>query len=244
MMSASFRAVVAATAATGIGVTTLTPRPLLTATVAAIAVVCALGWPTIVDVPARLVSTIVLLVTAAASVLVVELLQDVAWLAVVCAGAVLVSFAAQLFRRDGRPRLLEQVAGTVTGAVIVASAAGWLAIGPSPRSEALVITAAVAIAVASAVALVRLSATWSTVASVVLATVAGLAMGLAVAAISLLAGALVGVAIGLLVATVHRLFAHYPVAARLIPGLAAALSVVSVSGVPVYILGRLLVALG
>lgn len=244
MMSASFRAVVAATAATGIGVTTLTPRPLLTITVAAIAVICALGWPTIVDVPARIPSTVVLLVTAAASVAVIELVRDVAWLAVVCAGAVLAAFLAQLFRRDGRPRLLEQVAGTVTGAVIVASAAGWLAIGPGPRSEALVITAAVTIAVASVVALFRLSPAWSTVASVVLATAAGLGMGLAVAAISILAGSLVGLATGLLVATVDRLFDHYPISSRLIPGLAAALSVVSVSGVPVYILGRVILEIG
>ncbi|MPV50430.1 MULTISPECIES: hypothetical protein [unclassified Pseudactinotalea] len=243
-MSGSFRAVVAATAATGVGVTTLTPRPLLTITVAAIAVICALGWPALVGLPARAAATVVLLATAASSVLVVELLQDLAWLAVVAAGAVLAAFLAQLFRRDGRPRLLEEVAGTITGAVIVASAAGWLAIGPSPRSEALVITAAVAIAVASVVALVRLPATWSTVASVVLACAAGSGIGFAATTLSTLVGALVGLAAGLLVATVHRLFAHYPVSGRLLPGLAAALSVVSVSGVPVYILGRVLLPIG
>ena len=68
MMSGSFRAVVTATAAAGIGVTTFTPRPLFEITVAAIAVVVALGWaPLLPHMGRRLPVTAILLVVALAS---------------------------------------------------------------------------------------------------------------------------------------------------------------------------------
>lgn len=240
MMSGSFRAVVAATAATGIGVTTFTPRPLLTITVAAIAVICAWGWPRLVGIPARVPALVVLLSTAVAAVAVVEYVDNVAWLAMVCAGAILLTFIAELFRRDGRPRLVEQVAGTVTGSVIVTSAAGWLAISTSTHSQALVVTAAVAIAVAAVVTIFRLPSLWSTVLAVTLSALAGLAVGTAIEAMTALAGVLVGLTAGLLVATVHHLFDHFPSSPRVVPGLAAALIIVAVTGIPVYILGQVL----
>src|SRR5690625_2619333 len=100
MMSGSFRAVVTATAAAGIGVTTFTPRSLFEIRVAAIAVVVALGWaPLLPHMGRRLPVTGILLVVALASAWLVRETHSLAWLAPILAGSLIAIFLAQMFRR-------------------------------------------------------------------------------------------------------------------------------------------------
>src|SRR5690625_4989183 len=128
MMSGNFRAVVTATAAAGIGVTTFTPRPLFDITVAAIAVVVAAGWVDILpESGRRLPTTGILLTVAFASAGLVRYTQSIAWLGPILAGSLIAIFVAQMFRKE-RTALVDQAAGHLTGAVVVSSGAGWLAV--------------------------------------------------------------------------------------------------------------------
>lgn len=239
MMSGNFRAVVTATAAAGIGVTTFTPRPLFEVTVAAIAVVVALGWaPLLPRAGNRLPVTIILVVVAIAASLLVRATNSVAWLAPVVAFALITIFAAQMFRRD-REGLVDQVAGHLTGAVIVASGAGWLAVDAGPVGSALTLAAAVCLAAAAIVTALPFSRL-SVPLSVIAATGAGVGLGLGLAELTLVTGALIGLTGGLVVASVHYLFGEYSDSDSALPSLSGALIAVAVSGVPVYILGRVL----
>lgn len=240
MMSGNFRAVVTATAAAGIGVTAFTPRPLFEITVAAIPVVVALGWaPLLPRMGRRLPVTGILLVVALASAGLVRLTNSLAWLAPVLAGSLIALFVAQMFRRD-REGLVDQVAGHFTGAVIVASGAGWLAVDPGPVGSALTLSASVCLAGAAIVTALPLRPRFSVWLAVIAAAGAGLGMGFGLEELTLLTGGLIGLAGGLVVASVHYLFGEYSDSDAALPSLSGALIAVATSGVPVYILGRVL----
>lgn len=240
MMSGSFRAVVTATAAAGIGVTTFTPRPLFEITVTAIVAVVALGWSSLLPRGQwRPAVTGILLAVALSAAWLVRATQSLAWLAPVIAGAIIALFVAQMFRRE-RVHLVDEVAGHITGAVIVASGVGWLAVSPGPVGSALALTAAVCLASAAIVTALPLRSHLSAWLAIVVAAGAGLGMGYGLAELTLLTGGLIGLAAGLVVAAVHHLFGEYAESDAALPALSGALIAVAVSGVPVYILGRVL----
>lgn len=240
MMSGNFRAVVTATAAAGIGVTTFTPRPLFEITVAAIAVVVALGWaPLLPRMGRRIPVTIILVGVALASAALVKTTHSIAWLAPVVAGSLIAIFVAQMFRRD-RDGLVYQVAGHFTGAVVVASGAAWLALDSGPVGSALTLTASVCLASAAAITALPIKPSISVWPSVIIPTAAGVGMGYGLDELTVLAGGLTGLTSGLVVASVHYLFGEYSDSEAALPSLSGALIAVAVSGVPVYILGRVL----
>lgn len=239
MMSGRFRAVVTATGAAGIGVTTFTPEPLFDITVAAFAGVISLGWlPLLPGGGKRIPVTGILLLTALLSAWAVRTTGSLTWLAPIVAGALIAIFTAQMLRRD-RSGLVDRVAGQFTGALIVAAGAAWIAVDPGPTGAALTLTAAVCLAGAAiftALPLGRLGAPLAVVA----ATGAGLGMGQFIGELTLLTGALIGLAAGLVVAAVDYLFQEYSDSESVLPSLAGGLIAVSACGVPVYILGRVL----
>lgn len=240
MMSGSFRAVVTATAAAGIGVTTFTPRPLFEVTVAAIAVVVALGWSRLLPVGGRhLPVTIILLAASLTSAGLVRATHSLAWLAPIVAASLIAIFVAQMFRRS-REGLVDQVAGHITGALIVSSGAGWLAVDSGSAGSALTLTASVTLASAAILTALPLKARLSAVLAIFAAAGTGLGMGYGLEELTLLTGGLIGGAAGLVVASVHYLFEEYSDSEAVLPTLSGALIAVAVSGVPVYILGRVL----
>ena len=211
--------------------------------IALVVLVIATGWPTLLRLPDRVgASTVIALVALGAVVAVAGThghphLRN---LPIVVALGVLLAFVNELARRDGRPRMVDSVTGTVAGMVIAVAATGWIAAGRGAGGVALVVAGAVGLAVASAIAAVPLDG-WS---GALATTVAGLAGSGAVAAVmptlTLLPGALLGVAIGMLVAALHALFVALPtLRSRWAAGAAVALPV-AVSGLLVYIVGRVL----
>lgn len=240
MMSGAFRAVVTATAATGIGMTAFGDRYLLVGTVAAMSVVFAVGWPSLLGLPSRRGGSIVLVATAVVGLAVLLLTDDLAYVAVVFGLSVVAGFVHELARRDGRPRLVESVSGVVTGAVVVTSAAGWIAIGTGRAPVGLLLCGVVTLAVAATCTALPVPTWFGAPLTIVLAAVSGLAVGYLIPVVDMLTGVLVGLAAGVLTASVHRLFGQFPASGRPWPALAAALLPVAVSGVPVYVLGRLL----
>lgn len=240
MMSGAFRAVVAATAAAGVGITAFGERPLLVGTVAAICVLFSIGWPSLLGLPARRGAVVVLLVTSAAAVTVVELTDDVAWAALVLAGSVLGAFGHELARRDGRPRLVESVSGVVAGCTIVVGAVGWLAMGTGGAQVGLVLIGSVTLAAAAAMTAAPIPAPYSAIITIVATAVVGLGIGYLLISVGMTTGVLIGLSAGVLIATVHHLFGQFPSSGRVFPALSAAMLAVAVAGLPVYVLGRVL----
>lgn len=240
MMSGNFRAVVTATAAAGIGVTTFTPRPLFEITVVAIALVVALGWaPLLPQSGRRLPITIILVLVALGASYAVYTTQAIDWLAPIFALALIAIFVAQMFRRDGTD-LVDQVAGHFAGAVAVAGGAGWLAVDAGPTGKALTLTAAACIATAAIITALPLPTKIVVAPSILIPPFVGYGIALNVEELTLTTGLLIGVVAGLLVAALHFLFTEYADSMEALPSLAGALIAVSVSGVPIYILGKAL----
>ncbi|WP_154795890.1 hypothetical protein [Occultella kanbiaonis] len=241
MMSGAFRAVVAATAAAGIGITAFGDRYLLIGTVAAIGALFSLGWPALLGLPAPRGASVVLLATVAASIGVLLLTDDLAFVAVVFALSVVGAFVHELVRRDGRPRLVESVSGVVAGTAVVTSATGWIAVGTGPTAIGLLLCGAVTLAVAATCTALPFPGWIGAGITIVVAAAGGLAVG-SVTDVGPLAGALIGLSAGVVVAAAHRLFGQFPASGRPFPALAAAMLPVAVAGLPVYVLARLLLA--
>ncbi|WP_159621686.1 hypothetical protein [Ruania rhizosphaerae] len=240
MISGTFRAVVTATAAAGIGITAFGERGLLVGTIAGIVAVFAIGWPRLLGLPAPRGATVVLLLTAAAAFSALLIWEDLLYVAVATGLGVVGAFLHELTRRDGRPRLVESVSGVVTGAVVVSSAAGWLAVGTGEVATALLLVGAVTITAGSACTALPIPGWLGSAATIVIAAAAGLLVGSLLSDLGLLVGGLVGLSSGVLIAAVHALFGQFPASGRPTAALAAAMLPVAVAGVPVYVLGRVL----
>jgi hypothetical protein len=239
MMGASTRAVFTALGAATVALAGYASLDVLTGVVLALGLVFASGWPRLLSLPTARGGSLVIALVALAAVVVVRV-STFGDLAVVMGLAVVAAFVHQMLRRDGRPRLVESVAGVVSGTVVVVSASGWLAVEEGVVSAELVVTAAAAIAAAAAVT--ALNAATRLVAA--LATVVGGAVGLLTGSllgdVGPVPGLLVGLAAGILTAALHILFGRFPASRRVRPALAAALLLVLASGVPVFLVSRLL----
>lgn len=117
--------------------------------VAAGGVVLAWGWPGILDLPSPRGTTAVLVLTAlavAAATVLTTTEPPLRWVPGTVAGAVLLTFVHQLARRDGRPRLVSTVAGTLTGIAVLASGAGFVGLTRLQHGGGVVAVAVVGVA--------------------------------------------------------------------------------------------------
>ena len=248
-MQVSTRAVLTAVLAALVGVSgylaTLSYGALpLAVTGGALAVVFAFGWPMLTDLPSRAGSSAVVALGGAGAVAVVYLTVGEPFLRalpVAFGASILLTFVNELLRRDGRSHLVESVSGTVAGALIAACAAGWVATQRSPGGAGLVITGAVALAVGSAVCALRIRGLRGVSITIAASVLAGAGAAALLPGLQPVAGALLGVAVGVLVAAIHELFDRLPALARIPASLAATVLPVPVTGVLVYVVGRVLV---
>ena len=74
------------------------------------------------------------------------------------------------------------------------------------------------------------------------AAAGGTLVGWALPAVQLVAGAVLGVGVGVLVTALHALFDRFPALVRHLPSLAVVVLPVTVSGVLVYVAGRVFAA--
>jgi hypothetical protein len=163
------------------------------------------------------------------------------FLPVVYAGAILLAFVNEMLRRDGREGLVESVSGTVAGTLVAIAVSGWVATGRTPGGEGLVVTGALALAVAAAVTVLRLSPWTRAVVTALAGAVAGVLGALALPSVDRIAGAVLGLAVGVLMASLSTLFHRLPALERRTPALAAVTLPVTVTGIVVYVAGRVLV---
>lgn len=238
-------AVLAALVAVGGYLATLTFGELpLAAIVGTLAVVFAVGWPMLTDLPSRPGSGAVVALGGAGAVAVVHLTVGEPFLRalpVVFGASILLTFINELLRTDGRAHLVESVSGTVAGTLIAACSAGWVATQRAPGGAELVITGALALAVGSAVCALRVRGWVGVGITTGAAVLAGGLGGALLPGLDPVAGALLGVAVGVLVASIHELFDRLPALARVPASLAATVLPVPVTGVLVYVVGRVLV---
>src|SRR6478735_2734856 len=153
-MQLATRAVVTAALAAAVAVAGYLGGLPLSIAAAVLAVVFALGWPSLAGLPFVAGSATVVALGGVGAVAVVHLTDTqpfLRYLPVVFAAAILLAFVSELVRRDGRTRLVESVSGTVAGTLVAVAVAGWVAIGKTAGGEPLVVVGALALAVGSAV---------------------------------------------------------------------------------------------
>lgn len=209
-----------------------------------LALVIAVGWPVLLGLPNRLGSSVVIAIGGVGAVIAVFATRGGPWLRelpLVVALAVLLAFVNELARQDGRARLVDSVAGTTTGVLVATSAAGWLAADRSIGGTPLVVTGAVALAVAAFASAFPLGAWLGAVVTTGAGVAAGTAVGMLTTDFPPAAGPVLGLAMGLLVAALHALFDRLPALSRRTAALAVVVLPVALSGVIVYVVGRVLV---
>ncbi|GIG21391.1 hypothetical protein Cch01nite_21150 [Cellulomonas chitinilytica] len=208
-----------------------------------LALVFAVGWPSLAGLPFRPGSTVVVALAGLGGVAVVHFVADEPYLRdlpVVLAGAIVLAFINELLRRDGRPRLVESVSGTVAGTAVAVAVTGWVATDRSAGGESLVVAGATALAVGSAVVALTLAPLLGAVVTSLAATAAGALAGALLPGMGVVPGAALGFAVGVLVAALHALFDRLPALSRKTAALAAVTLPVTVTGTLVYVVGRVL----
>jgi hypothetical protein len=242
-MDVSTRAVLtAAVAAIVAGAGVLGELPLVVAA-GLLALVLALGWAVLLDLPARLGTTVVVALGGTGAVIAVAATRGAPFLRelpVVVALAILLSFVNELARQDGRLRLVESVTGTVTGVLVATAAAGWVAAGRSPGGSSLVVAGSFALFLAAAASAVPFGGWTGATVTTLAAVIGGGAVGAAAPGMDVLAGAVLGLATGILVAALHVLFDRSRASEHRLAALATIVLPVSVSGILVYVVGRVL----
>ncbi|QAY69228.1 hypothetical protein [Xylanimonas protaetiae] len=243
-MSLSTRAVTTAVLCAAVAGAAFLGEVPLVGVAALLVVLLAVGWSALLDLPAPGGSTIVLLGAGLGA-------AAVAWrtlgepvlrhLPIVVAMALVLAFLAEMLRRDGRPRLVESVTGTVAGAFVAAAAGGWIATVRSVGGVSLVVTAAVAVAVAAAVSALAAARGWvGALLAVAAAAVAGAVAAALVPDVEPVTGLVAGVAGGLGVAALRVLLERVPAVRGRRAGVAAATVPVAVGGMLVFSVGRVL----
>lgn len=231
-----------------VGVTAQTGAQLLAGGVA-LAVVClALGWAELLGLEHARNSTAAViagsgLAATALALVTAEEIQPLAAFAVLLAGSVLLAFAHQLVRRDGRARLVESLTATVSGQVIAVLGAGWVLLHETRMGQhGLIVAAASAAASSAAVAapVRRGLRGWAAFAAGLVASlVAILILGADDASGSLLARLLVGLSVSAVASGTALLLASQRSAARPLGVLAAGAAPICAVGTVAYAVARL-----
>ena len=241
-MTAVLAALASVALAALVGVAGVVNPPLLAAAVGLVVLVVALGAGPLLGLPHPNGSAVLVLLTGWAGVAGTTFLPDsepLGLLAAALAGSVLLAFAHELLRRDGRADLVESVTGTVAAQVCVLLAAGWVLLPSTSLGRAAVFVAAVTVGATRLVTAVPLRGhvgAW-------LPFVAGIA-GAAVAAqftepVRLLPSLATGVVVSAAAAGLDRLLRGAPGARTALGLLAAAAAPVSAVGTVAYAVGRL-----
>lgn len=94
------------------------------------------GWPRLLNIPAVAHSRVVMLACAIVCP-VLAACGSAAGLAYFVAFIPLVVFVAQMFRSDGRVKLLRHVAGTYAGCLMIVASSGWVLLGRTEGGSTL-----------------------------------------------------------------------------------------------------------
>jgi hypothetical protein len=216
-------------------------------TVALCAGIIAWGWAGLLGLPSPRGTTLVLAlgsVGAIGTALVTRQDPFLAWMPAALAGSMMVAFVHQLARRDGRPRLVESIAATITGIAVIVSGASLIALSRSEHGPWVVAIAAAAMATTAVSDLAgvsrRLSA-WLLPLGMLVGGVTAILVGHLLGASGWGAAALLGVLSAGISHAVRRVLGSLPAISSARSQLVSACASVLTGGVVVYVVGRLLI---
>jgi hypothetical protein len=240
---------IAVVALTGLLTITAFAGPVLLALAVALAAgVIAWGWSGLLGLPSPRGTAFVLAVGSAAAIGTALATRDdpfLAWMPAALAGSMIVAFLHQLARRDGRPRLVESIASTITAIAIVVSGASLVVLPRTLHGAAVVAIASSAVAASALTDLAGASQRlrpWLLPLGVLAGGVAAMVVGHWLGAVSWGAAALLGVLAAGVSHGVRRVLAMLPAISSARSQLVSACASVLTGGVVVYVVGRLLIA--
>ncbi|MHB1473094.1 MAG: hypothetical protein ACYDDU_14310 [Dermatophilaceae bacterium] len=217
---------------------------LVAVSVALAAGVMAWGWPGLLGLPSPHGTAFVLAVGSVAAIGTVLATRSdpfLAWMPAALAGSIIVAFLHQLARRDGRPRLVESVASTITAIAIVVSGASFVALPRAPQGAWVVALAASAVAVSALTDMVggsrRLRA-WLLPLAMLAGGAVAIVVGVTLGAVGWGPSALLGVLAAGVSHAIRRALAMLPAISTPRSQLVSASASVLTGGVVVYVVGR------
>lgn len=214
-----------------------------TAAVLLAVMLLAWGWPSLVDLPSPRGTTSILAFGGAGAAVSVALSSNeprLEWLALALAASVIAEFTHQLARRDGRPRLVESVSGTVAGVVLLASLSAVLALPATRGTATAVLTWAAAVVAALLTQVLRLPGRITVPVGIAIGGLLGGLLGGVFAAGTLPAGLVVGTLSAGVAVVVHRLLSSLPAAGRAPGWLALSVAPLAASAMVAYVVLRLM----
>lgn len=220
---------------------------LLALAVALAAGVVAWGWPGLLGLPSPRGTTFVLATGSVAAIGTALAATDyplLAWMPAALAGSLITAFLHQLARRDGRPRLVESIASTITAIAIVVSGASLVVLPRTSHGAWVVALASSAVAVSALTDLAGRSQRWRSW-LLPLAMMAGgvvaMLLGYAFGAVSWGPALLLGVLAAGVSHAVRRVLAMLPAISGARSQLVSACASVLTCGVVVYFVGGLFI---
>jgi len=219
-------------------------QPMLAAAVSLVVIVFALGWPDLLDVRHARVSTSVViavsgLAATALAAATAASLKSMSAIAVLLAGCVLLAFAHQLLRRDGRASLVESITVTLSGQVIAVLASGWVLLTQTRVGADGLLVAAVAVGAAALVTGLPIEGTLRGWAAFVAGASVSTVVSVVLANSDLAATLLVGVGVAGVASGLGILLQAQPRSSHLPGLLGAAAGTVSAVGTVAYAVARL-----
>jgi len=237
-----------ATATTGaaavVAVTGFLGTRYLAIGVSALIALAAFGWPRLLRVYRRRVSTVIIGASGALSVVAIGLGREEPYLryGVAAAGAaVLLALAAEVFFPSPPGRAVTSVTGMMAGAMVAVSAGAWVAAMRTPGASDLVVAGASALAIAGIASVITANPGINAAITLTLGAAAGGGMGIVFDTIGWQGGALVGFVAASSVLIVTELTYREPAPRHFFASVASGITPVLAAGVLVYLGGRLLV---
>lgn len=229
-------------------ITAFAGPPMVALAVAFAAGIIAWGWAGLLGLPSPRGTELVLAVASVAAIGTVLATRDdpfLAWVPAALAGSMIVAFIHQLARRDGRPRLVESMASTITAIAIIVSGASLVALPRTDHGAWVVAIASTAMAVSAVTDLAggsRRLCAWLLPLAMLAGGIAAILVGHRLGEVGWGAAALLGVLAAGVSHAVRRVLATLPAISGARSQLASASASVLTGGVVVYVVGRLLMA--
>ncbi|KNC19958.1 hypothetical protein AC792_03590 [Arthrobacter sp. RIT-PI-e] len=236
----------AATATTAIVASSYLSLTAVAITVCVVCVLAAVGWPHLLQVPARKSQAAAIGASAVLAVVLTATTDGAApfgWFPAMVALGVGAVFMIQLVRGTGQSHRLESILGAGTGVLVVAMGSGWVAadrLGFNLSDSGMTLVTGVSVLVAIAVCLLPLPDRIVAPVAVVLAALAGPLGGLLLTEVPAVAAAVIGAVCGAVIAATRRLAGGRAAPLSRIAAISVGVSPVLGLGAVVYLLDRLL----
>jgi hypothetical protein len=220
--------------------------PALTAVVCVSAVVIGVGWPVLLEVPAKKTLAVVISLAGIATAVLATVApagMPLLWMAVVIALGVMAVFLIQLIRGTGQPHRLESTFGASAGLVLTSLGAGWVAaerLAANTANTGMMLVTGISMLVAIGACLLPWPDRMVAPLGVVLATLAGTLAAPLFSNVPMFPAAVVGAVVGIILVCFRRLILAGGGPTRLPAMLAAGAAPVMSAGSLVYFLERML----